>query len=94
MRSWAGHFAGIRTALAGSPREEAGESGRESGKWSFLARIEREGRVPELMLLPPLVVLSLVGRVEVGGGGGGMQPGECSNLHWPGQSEGYETWRG
>lgn len=43
--------------------EGAGESGRESGKWSFLARIEREGRVPELMLLPPLEVLSLVGRV-------------------------------
>lgn len=94
VRSWAGHFAGISTALAGSPREEAGESGWESGKWSFLARIEREGRVPELMLLPPLVVLSLVERVEVGGGGGGIQPGECRNLHWPVQSEGYETWTG
>lgn len=46
VRSWAGHFAGIRTALAGSLGEGAGESGRESGKWSFLARIEREGRVP------------------------------------------------
>lgn len=63
MRSWAGHFAGIRTALAGSPGEGAGESGRESGKWSFLARIEREGRVPELMLPPPLEVLSLGGEV-------------------------------
>lgn len=71
-----------------------GESGQESGKWSFLARIEREGRVPELMLPPPLVVFSLVGRVEVGSGGGGLQPGECSILHWPGLRGGYEAWAG
>lgn len=83
MRSWAGHFAGIGTALAGSTGEGAGECGRESGKWSFLARIEREGRVPELMLAPRLVDLSLVGMVEVRSGGGGVQPRECSILHWP-----------
>lgn len=95
VRSWAGHLAGIETALAGSTGEGgAGESGQESGKWSFLARIEREGRVPELMLPPPLVVFSLVGRVEVGSGGGGLHSGECSILHWPGLRGEYEAWAG
>lgn len=43
MCSWAGHLVGIRTALAGSPGEGAGESGRESGKCSFSGQ-DREGR--------------------------------------------------
>lgn len=46
----AGCVAGLGTQLAearrfaGSPAQGEGESGPESGKWSFLARIEREGR--------------------------------------------------
>lgn len=61
------------------------------GSAVFLARIEREGRVPELMLPPPLEVLSWVG---VGGGGGRVLLGECSILYRLGQSEGYGVWTG
>lgn len=52
----AGCAAGLGTQLAGgrrfagSPAQGEGESGPESGKWSFLARMEREGRALGLPL--------------------------------------------
>lgn len=76
-------------AIAGSPGEGAGESGRESGKWSFSGQ-DREGRAGTGADAPTSVGSPFLGWVG-GGGGGGVQPGECSILYQPGQSEGYEA---
>lgn len=85
---WALHWR--QDELTGLPGEVAGESGRESGKWSFLARIKREGRVRSRCSY--LVGSPFLGGEGGGGGlGGNVQLGECSILPWSGQSEGYEA---
>lgn len=66
-------------------RGGGGRECRESGKWSFLARIEMEGRVPEPLFPPRLEVRALPG----GGMAEAVHSGENAViLHWPGQSEG------